>query len=48
MTKNESKMKLWRCPKCSHEVKAIAISVGHRCPSNKRLDTAYQMIEGEK
>ena len=43
-----SKMKLWRCPKCSHEVEAIAIAVSHRCKSNKNIDTLYKQIQEDK
>lgn len=30
-----SKMKLWRCPKCKEEIKAIAHEVTHRCKNMK-------------
>ena len=28
-------MKKWVCPKCDMVTKALAKSVGHRCPMNK-------------
>ena len=43
-----SKMKTWRCPKCDHEVQAIAIAVSHRCKYNKNIETAYKEIEEKK
>jgi DNA-directed RNA polymerase subunit RPC12/RpoP len=35
-------MRTWICPKCQHEVRAIATQVAHRCPSNKNLMTEYK------
>jgi hypothetical protein len=35
-------MRKWICPKCQHEVRAIATQVAHRCPSNKNLMTEYK------
>lgn len=27
--------RLWQCPKCGAEVTALAVAVGHRCPSDR-------------
>jgi len=35
-------MRKWICPKCHHEVQAIATQVAHRCPSNKNQITEYK------
>jgi ABC-type ATPase with predicted acetyltransferase domain len=40
-------MKLWRCPKCSEEVEAIATQVSHRCRNNKNIDTNWVLVEGK-
>ena len=41
-------MKKWQCPKCKGEVEALASAVAHRCPSNKNLFTAYELIEEDE
>ena len=41
-------MKEWRCPKCKSEVEAVASAVSHRCPSNKNIYTAYELINEGK
>jgi DNA-directed RNA polymerase subunit RPC12/RpoP len=40
-----SKMTSWRCPKCYDEIKALATSVGHRCPNNKSKFTEWEIVE---
>jgi|GEM_PF-4960549 hypothetical protein len=42
-TKNQ--MKLWRCPKCKEEIKALALQVSHKCKSNKNLSTNWELVE---
>lgn len=39
--------RVFTCPKCGDVVTAIATEVAHRCPSNKRLVTAYKPSETE-
>lgn len=43
-----SKSRLFRCPKCKDEVKAIATDVSHRCPKNPagtKVANAFVMYE---
>jgi predicted Zn-ribbon and HTH transcriptional regulator len=35
-------MKIFKCPKCGTEIKALASNVAHRCPSNKNKWTQYE------
>jgi len=39
-----SALKLWRCPKCSHEVEALATEVYHKCDP-KALSSATVKLE---
>lgn len=29
-------LKLWRCPKCGYEIRAMGTEVVHNCPVNKK------------
>jgi len=45
MARTASKMKRWRCPKCSEEIQAIGSAVAHRCTMNKNLTTMWELVE---
>jgi len=47
MTKKKSIMKTWRCPKCSAEIQALAISVSHSCKYNKNTVTVWEEVSDE-
>jgi len=36
---------LWRCPKCNMEISALATEVSHRCPSNNRQYTKWEVVK---
>lgn len=42
-----SELRLWRCPVCKEEVKALATSVGHYCPKDMDKMTTWEEVNGE-
>ena len=40
-------LRVYRCPKCNHEQKALGGVVQHRCPSNQSRWTEYKIVEQE-
>ena len=40
-------MKLWECPKCKRTMEALAVDVGHRCPSHGRRWVRWAVVEDE-
>lgn len=38
-------MKLWRCKFCKKQIRAIGSEVTHRCPSNRNIVTAFELVQ---
>ncbi len=38
-------MKVWRCPRCAHSVKANAVAVSHRCTAHRLQWVDFKPVE---